>query len=705
MMSAMAFAEVEQRYRALKAQHDAGALSDPDFKARLQELMSEDAEGRWWVIGHETGQWYVHDGEQWAPGEPPRPAPEAPPSVLIGPEKPRLQPTTPAAPLPQPTPRRKVRKPWLWVAAGIIIVVLGANLIRQIGHVTSSPTPIPVPAGASVPPAWPSQTPAQVVELTTEPTRVVQPTAEPTRAAEPRQMHAGVVTNIVAPDCDYGGKLKAIEALDELTVRFTLCYADAAFPAQVALPPFGIHPTEYLAASSDTSKLLEAPIGTGPFRLTEWRRDEFVRMEANLDYWGEPAKFARLEFHWNDDADARLVFLATGDVDGIDSPPPEAYAEIQSNTNLTFVPRAGLNTGYLGISNLTKPFDDMRVRQAVALAIDRAWLVENLYPPGTVVASHFTPCEIPHGCTGEPWHDFDPDKARMLLAEAGYPDGFETELFYQDSPRSYLPDPQGTGQYIADMLQKFLNVQVKLTAIDSDAFRDHAWGGELPLYLFGYEVIYPDPINFLNPYWSEFSTERFANGFPDIRQVLREANWTASPEMRSELYSRANDLIKRTVPLIPLVHGGAAAAFRADVTGAHSSPLHLEQFATMGLKEGSTFIWKQTTMPQSLYCADEIDPNTWRACAQINEALLGFKAGSVEVVPALAQRYEPNEDLTEWTFRLRQDVKFHDGSALDATDVVTSWAVIWDAANPLHKGRTGAFDYFLWLFDAFLNAP
>jgi ABC-type transport system substrate-binding protein len=75
------------------------------------------------------------------------------------------------------------------------------------------------------------------------------------------------------------------------------------------------------------------------------------------------------------------------------------------------------------------------------------------------------------------------------------------------------------------------------------------------------------------------------------------------------------------------------------------------------------------------------------------------------VEPGLAETYEPNEDLTEWTFNLRQGVQFHDGSSLDANDVVTSLALQWDAAHPLHKGNTGAFSYWSGLFGPFLNAP
>ncbi len=701
----MTFAETEAEYRRLKAQFDAGALSEADFKARLRDLMIEDDQGRWWIIGHETGQWYVSDGEQWVPGEPPRPLPEAPPpQAEAEPIMPVAQPVPEAKPSPRPAPQRARGRPWVWVTVGIAGIILLALLVQQIGQTTARPTPIPrLP---EQPQALPEPTRGSQVIATPAPPEMPVRTRAPT--PEPA---TGIVTRLEALDCDYGGKLKAIEALDDYTVRFTLCYSDAGFPAKVALPPFGIHPAEYLAATGGTGELLEKPIGTGPYRVVAWHAGNELRLEANPDYWGEKAKIPQVHLHWDDDADARLEFLVTGNVDGIDRPWPWDYAKIQNNPDLQLHLRPGLNTGYLGISNLIAPFDDVRVRQAVALAIDRAWLVEHHYLPGTTVATHFTPCEIPAGCGGEPWYDYNPDMARdmarMLLAEAGYPNGFETELFYRNSQLFYSPDPTGIVESIAGMLERNLNMRVALKAVDldTDVFNDTAWGGKFPLYLFGWSGLYPDPLNFLNPYWSEFGTERFASGFPDIRQILREANWTASPEVRSELYARANDLIKRAVPLVPLVHVGSAAAFRADVIGAHSSPLDLERFAAMSLKQGSTLVWKQAHGPQSLYCADEPYPDTWRACAQINESLLGFQIGSVEIVPALAESYEADEDAKVWTFHLRQGVKFHDGSTLDATDVVTSWAVMWDARNPLHKGRYGTFDYFLWLFDAFLNAP
>src|SRR5439155_16453662 len=104
-------------------------------------------------------------------------------------------------------------------------------------------------------------------------------------------------------------------------------------------------------------------------------------------------------------------------------------------------------------------------------------------------------------------------------------------------------------------------------------------------------------------------------------------------------------------------------------------------------------VWMQNAEPISLYCGDETDGETLFACEQINESLLSYDPSGA-VKPGLAQTWSANKDLTEWTFKLVEGAKFSDGSTFDSEDVVTSWVALWDAANPLHKGRTGVFDYF-----------
>lgn len=127
----MTFAEVEERYRALKDRFTTGELSEADFKARLQDLMIEDDQGRWWIIGYETGQWYVSEGEQWTPAEPPRPAPEVP-QVTEKPPAPVLQPLSAEGPGSRSAPKHGQGRSWFWIAAGIVGIVILALLIRQL---------------------------------------------------------------------------------------------------------------------------------------------------------------------------------------------------------------------------------------------------------------------------------------------------------------------------------------------------------------------------------------------------------------------------------------------------------------------------------------------------------------------------------------------------------------------------------------------
>ncbi len=157
--------------------------------------------------------------------------------------------------------------------------------------------------------------------------------------------------------------------------------------------------------------------------------------------------------------------------------------------------------------------------------------------------------------------------------------------------------------------------------------------------------------------------------------------------------------------MIPVAHAGSAVAYRADVQNAHSSPLGNEYFAVMTPADRTQFVFMQNAEPPGLYCADETDGESLRVCEQMTEALYGYEIGGTAAVPALATECKSNAELTQWTCTLRDGVTFHDGSTFDANDVVLSYAVQWDADNPLHKGRTGALTYFPSLFGGFLNPP
>jgi len=508
-----------------------------------------------------------------------------------------------------------------------------------------------------------------------------------------------------AENCDYGGELLSIEAVDELTVKLTLCTPDPAFPSKVAFSAFAIHSSDYLEATGGGGDLVEKPIGTGPYKLTEWKRGESVTMARFDDYWGNKALTPTLVFRWNAEGAARLTELEAGTVDGIDNPTPSDYEKIRNSGTLVLYDRAGTNVFYIGFNNRFPPLDDVRVRQAMAMGIDRQRIVDTFYPPGTLLATQFMPPTI-FGYTPEvTWYDFDPAAAQALLAEAGYPDGFEIELAYRDVVRSYLPEPGRVAEDIQAQLAENLKITANIVVMESGAFLDAAQAGQLPMYLLGWGADYPDATNFLDYHFGSGASDQFGDKFPEITEPLAAAAQLSDPLARLDLYVQANQAIKDLVPMIPVSHGASATAFKATVEGAHASPLGNEYFAVMQIPDQDTLVWMQNAEPIGLYCADETDGESLRACEQINESLLSFKIGGTDVEPALAESYEASEDLTEWTFHLRSGVLFHDGSTFDANDVVTSYAVQWDAAHPLHVGRVGDFTYFSALFGAFLNAP
>jgi peptide/nickel transport system substrate-binding protein len=560
-------------------------------------------------------------------------------------------------------------------------------------------TPAPqaaAPTQASAPTAAPAPTEAPAPTAAPAPTEAPKPTEAPAPAAAASQTMTATDTKYEAVSCDYGGEFKSIEAVDDSTVKFTLCAPDVAFPSKAAFSAFGIHSAAQLKATAGTSALLDNPIGTGPYILDKWQKGDSIVMKAKAD---------QLVFRWSKEGAQRLLELQSGTVDGIDNPSPDDFAKIEADTTLKLYPREAMNIFYLGMNDTVKPFDNEKVRQAIAMGVDRQRIVDNFYPTGSTVADFFTPCSIPGGCEGDPWYKFDPKAAKALLAEAGFPDGFDTELSYRDVVRGYLPQPGVVAQDIQAQLKENLGINVKINVMESGAFLDAAQKGQLALHMLGWGADYPDQTNFLDYHFGKGASKQFGAGFDDIHTVLQKAAQLSDQGERNKLYAQANALVKQHVPMVPVAHGGSGTAYKADVAGAHSSPLGNESFSVMTPGDRKQFVWMQNAEPLSLYCADETDGESLRACEQMNESLLTYKIGGTAVEPALAEKYSANADLTEWTFNLRKGVKFSDGSELTAKDVVATWAAQWDAANPLHKGRTGDFAYFSGLFGAFLNAP
>jgi len=523
-------------------------------------------------------------------------------------------------------------------------------------------------------------------------------------AAEEEAMAELPEGSLVAENCDYGGKILSIAAVDPLTVQFQLCKTDPAFLAKMAFIPFGIQPAEWIEETGGTGELLERPIGTGPYAVQEWIRGDQVIFNRFEDYWGEAAPAETAVLRWNQDGAARLLELQSGSADYITNIGPDDFELVANDANLQLLQQNIPNILYFGFTNTFPPFDDVMVRQAIAMGIDRQRIVDNFFPEGSEVATHFTPCSIPNGCEGDAWWDFDPEAARQMLADAGYPDGFDTTIYYRDVFRDYLPEPNLVAVELQTQLAENLGINAEIQVMESGEFIAESQGGNLDgIHMLGWSADYPHVTNFLDYHFGRNNTQ-FGDSLPEVYEALEAGSVIADLAEAAPFYAEANNALRELVPMIPIVHSAAANAALATVEGAYNPPFGAEKFYLMDPGK-DTYVQVQANEPISLYCSDESDGESLRPCTQVVETLYEYQTDSGDVSPLLATECVDSEDGLTWTCSLREGVTFHDGSEFDAGDVVATFTAGLDAASPLHTGNTGTFTYYEYLWDSFINPP
>src|SRR5262245_32115615 len=227
------------------------------------------------------------------------------------------------------------------------------------------------------------------------------------------------------------GNVKAVEPLDELTVRFILKEPRASFLDVMAAAAASIvSPAAVRKYGLDYGT---NPVGTGPFRFASWERGQRVVLEKNPSYWKFPVKLDRVVYRPIVEDQARLTELLTGSLDLIVGVPPDFVAQLESNARMTLLKQVGAHVWYLAFNNEKKPFTDKRVRQALNYAVDKDAIVRDvLKGTGAVSKGPVLP-----GTWGDETRlkafPYDPERAKKLLAEAGYPAGFSTTLWVPES--------------------------------------------------------------------------------------------------------------------------------------------------------------------------------------------------------------------------------------------------------------------------------
>lgn len=513
--------------------------------------------------------------------------------------------------------------------------------------------------------------------------------------------------NVRSANCDYGGEIRSVQALDEYTVRFTLCYPDSAFAAKLAAPIFAIQDSDFLNAThGDSVAISTAPNGTGPYILREWRSGIDTTLVISPTYWGVPAATPKIEFRWQPDQAKRFSDVDFTAIEGMDFPSivmtkPFSYLSYTyANPDLKVVSHDPLNLYYLGFNNTIAPFDNVKVRQAFAYVLDQAVLLDLSFPTGTELATQLIPASVYPGRSAElKWYTTNLDQAVTLLEEAGFDFSQEIPIAYQNSPMQTLYSPNSLAIAVRDQLAE-VGVKVVLKPLDASAFKVSTSEGREGFFIDWYTVDYLDGSAFFDkPFISE--AHKFGLPYENLQTSIAQVRSTASTLQQQAIFDLMNKDIVNQVPLIPLGHSPNLTIFRSTLQNISSNAFYenLERIVS----DKGTIRFIGPSEPASLWPADEDDYTTFRTTRLLYDTLLAPGFGGEKFQPLLAESWESNTDLTEWTFHLRYNVQFSNGSQFDANDVVASFAAIWDASNPNHKGRTGEFAMFKRLFGNLIN--
>ncbi|MGH8314917.1 MAG: ABC transporter substrate-binding protein [Steroidobacterales bacterium] len=364
-----------------------------------------------------------------------------------------------------------------------------------------------------------------------------------------------------------------VEALDKYTVRFTLKRPEAPFLADMAMDFASINSAEYFDTMQKKGTPNAAdiyPIGTGPFEFVSYQKDATIRYKAFDQYWKGRPKIDNLIFSITRDATARYAKLKTGECQVMAFPKPADLAEMKQDPQLSVLQKQGLNIGYIAFNVEKKPFDSKLVRQALNMATNKEAILKAVYQgQGQVAKNPIPPILWSYNDTVQDY-PYDVAKAKQLLAQAGYPNGFEVDLWYLPVTRPYNPD----GKRMAEMIQADwdkVGVKAKLVTYEWAEYRKRSKTGEQAVMMFGWSGDNGDPDNFFVPLLGCEAVKgggnvaRWCNkAFEDL--VIKAAQ-TPKQADRAKLYEQAQVIFKEEAPWITLAHSVRFDPIRKEVKG------------------------------------------------------------------------------------------------------------------------------------------
>lgn len=371
--------------------------------------------------------------------------------------------------------------------------------------------------------------------------------------------------------------IESVEVKDEYTVHLTTEFPFSALPSHLAHP--GGHMIsidlinesyEALDAGEDPFTVInENPIGTGYFKYKDRVNGEYITLNKNEDYWGEEAQMNSLTFKTVPEDSARIAELKTEDADLIYPVNANDVQQVDNNEGTNVKQTDSASMTYIGINNDREPFNNLKVRQAIAMAVDKEELINGVLDGVPIPAKGpLAPTVKGYSEDIKPI-DFDVDQALELLKDAGFEDGFETSIMAYDR----------TTSDVAENVQSQLNkigIDVSIDMVEVGAYLEAARKGDLDMFIGSWGTVTLDADYGLYPLFHSINAGTSGNrSFYNNKQVdslLEDARQSTDEAKRDKLYAKAQQIIAEEVPIVPLYHSVLLAGLQDSVEGFYQFP-------------------------------------------------------------------------------------------------------------------------------------
>ncbi|MDI1247025.1 MAG: ABC transporter substrate-binding protein [Rhodoferax sp.] len=379
--------------------------------------------------------------------------------------------------------------------------------------------------------------------------------------------------------------LKSVDKLDEHTIKIVLNAPEAPFLSNLAMQYAGVQSKEYAIAmlkAGTPEKLDQEPVGTGPFMLVQYQKDAIIRYKAFPQYWAGKAKIDDLIFSITPDASVRWAKLQKGECHVMPYPNPADLPAIRKDPNVVVMEQPGLNIGYLAYNTTKKPFDDVRVRKAVNMAINKKAIVDAVYLGTGVPATN--PIPPTQWSYNKAIKDdaFNPEEAKKLLAAAGLKDGFATDLWAMPVQRPYNPNAKRIAELMQADLAK-VGIKAEIKSFEWGEYRKRMQNGEHQMGMLGWTGDNGDPDNFLNTLLGCSAAKNNGSNvakfcYQPFEDLVQKAKVVSNPAERAKLYEKAQVIFKEQAPWFTIAHAVQIKPVRKEVIGFKLSPFGRHSF-------------------------------------------------------------------------------------------------------------------------------